>query len=137
MDNNQHLAWIQKNHTRKEAVQCVSSVVTRLAGRILESNLKSVLSVARALADVVDAGFRKHCRIESITKGCLVINVDDRNHVYPLRMRWHRTLLRELPVVCRSVPVGRIVFRFGTEGQPIQHNGTAAQGPQTGAQQGR
>jgi len=137
MNDDQQLAWIQKNHTCKESVQSVSGVVTRLAGRILESNLESVLSVARALADVVDAGFCEHCRVESITKGCLVINVDDRNHVYPLRMRWHHMLLRKLPIVCRGISVGRIVFRFGTEGQPIRRNGMVSKEPQVSAQQNR
>lgn len=113
------LAWLQRNRSKPKRVEGVDSLMGQLAERLARVDTRSLVVISKALVGLVDEDFCEHCRIDSVARGALAINVSHRELVYPMRMKWQHALLRDLPGACAGVPIGLIRFQFGREGQPI------------------
>lgn len=113
------LEQIQQNRMRKGGVHPVSTMVNRLAGRLLERDFPVASAVATVLADVVDEEFRIHSRIGEIRGTTVTINVDHPALVYSMRTRWLRPVAEALRGCACRPPISKVVFAFGDGGLNI------------------
>ena len=116
MADRQSLDWVHRNRTRSDRANSAGAVLEALSRRLTCGELSDAAS---KLAGLVDAEFRGHCRIASLVRGKLVINVDEAPLVYSLRLRWGSLIERELRGVRFGGSVTRVVFEYGKTGVRI------------------
>jgi hypothetical protein len=80
----------------------VSSFVERLSPACGQFD-----SVTQALATLLPAGLRAHCRIAGVSNGCLKVAADGSSYMFELQL-CKAVLLRELQRVCPAAKVRRI-----------------------------
>ncbi len=115
MKSQRALEWIQANRTPPTHVRDIGSAAADVARRA-EAKQELPRRVADALGGMVDEEFRAHCRVASVSRGCLTIHVDHEKLVFLIKNRWLLPLKDALPRVCRTVPLTRIVFEYGKDG---------------------
>ncbi len=110
------LGWVQRNRTRRTNEHRAGDILGALARRERLSANDAVLAVASTVARLVDREFMTHCRIASVSKGTMVVNVDAPALVYPMRMRWLDTLRTALCKRRTRTLVAAVVFQHGKTG---------------------
>ena len=112
------LEWVHRNHQPAERVESIGSLAVQLAqsqwGRMAMDDL-----VVSEVAAYVDDAFRRHCSLQTINHGQLVVLVDHPSLVYPMRVRWQGRLGKRLVQTCRSAGIRSVFFKQGRGGHPI------------------
>lgn len=116
MDGRHRLAYVQRKRARRENVHLAGDAMARFAADLSAGSAIPDEVVLQALADTVDAEFKRHCRVVGLRGQELVINVDEVSRVYPMRMRWSGPLWRLLTSGFRRPLVSRLRFQFGSAG---------------------
>ncbi len=116
MDGRQRLAWMQRQRARRENVRLAGDAMARFAAELSAGPAMPDEAVLQALADTVDAEFKRHCRVAGLQGQVLVIHVDEVSMVYPMRMRWSGPLGRLLASGFRRSSISGVRFRFGRAG---------------------
>jgi len=80
----------------------------------------SLDEISQWLGRIVDAEFCDHCRIVSVDKRVLVLNVDQPSRVSWMRLRWQTRLNRALKGAGGRPGIDRVWFRFGRDGAAIE-----------------
>lgn len=74
------------------------------------------MRVRDAIGDIADDEFRKHCRLESVSGGRVVLVVDDGDLLYHMRTQWHIAIKEHLEQTLRRMTVRAIIFKRGDIG---------------------
>lgn len=110
------LEWIQRNRTRKDRVQPVSTAIGRLAFRLSGQNNADALTVVKVLQEKVDREFRRSCCILVRADGPISVQVGQPGLVYSLRQRWLTTVAAAVAADVPKLAGRRIVFEHGVSG---------------------
>jgi hypothetical protein len=73
-------------------------------------------SVTQAWENVLPAALRKHCRIESVTGGCVKVAVDGASYMYELQL-CKAELLTELQRLCPGASLRRLTVAMARGGR--------------------
>ncbi len=112
MEPGRKLQWVQANRKRTDRLRTVATLAQDLAERIDDD--EELVRIAGMIADVVDADFRAHCRVARVSRGMVLIHVDEASLVAAVQMRWSGPLIRALGRMSRG-----IAFAYGKAGVAI------------------
>ena len=115
MDDDTRLQWVMRNRTRRSRVRPIGESLQRCSAQ-LGAATEAARGVAAAIAPVVDADFREHCRVGLADGGTCVVSVDSPSLVYSMRQRWLSPLRTELTKAGSGRWGRKIVFVAGTGG---------------------
>ena len=105
---------VSANRAKKSRIEAIGSVAQR-AAEFPPVNAQA-LAVREAILALVDDRFIRHCRLESVSGGRVIILVDDPDCLYDIRVQWHLPIKEHLERVLRGMTVRAIVFKRGDQG---------------------
>ena len=114
MDRKHQLQWVQRNRRRKGRVLHAGTMIQGIARQTKAED--EPVRVARAVADVVDDEFRRHCRVAGVRSVTVVVHVDHPSLVYSMQQQWLSPLSRALQGTDVGRRISRIVFESGHDG---------------------
>ncbi|NOS99129.1 MAG: hypothetical protein HOP29_00700 [Phycisphaerales bacterium] len=102
----QQLEWVSRNRRERSRGETLSAVAARLVERAGERHgAESGPRAAAAVAEVTDELFRRHCRVKTLARGLLTVEVDDPRLVGYMRMCWGEPIRERLS---KTSSVGRV-----------------------------
>jgi hypothetical protein len=114
------LGWVHQNRTRRTRERRAGDVLGSLAREVRPAEAEHLRAVISTVASLVDQAFMRHCRLASLSKAAMVVNVDEPALVCPMRLRWLDALRKTLCMGRPGQGVRSIIFRYGTTGVIIR-----------------
>jgi len=118
-DERRQLEWVAKNRAKRSRLSRASTAVEKVVTSVEQQGVEPALVTAKALAPIVDAEFRRHCRIAGAVGGRVTIHVDAAPLVSVMRMKWLGPIREGLRIVDCRLGGGAIVFESGQSGVEI------------------
>ena len=119
MDSTRGRWAVREGRPGETGARQIGELARILVARDYGQQVERSVELAQAVAGLVDAEFRAHCRVAGVRSGVLTFHVDEEDRVYELNSRWHFYLREELGRLRRGLNLRRIIFTWGEGGVPI------------------
>ncbi|MDX9976288.1 MAG: hypothetical protein RBU21_25155 [FCB group bacterium] len=113
---NQQLEHIQQNHERPWRAPRLGEILENLPNLDKTPASSAINDVFAAIQDFVDDEFLELCSLHSVSRGEVVILVENPDFVYHMRVAWHFALKEYLERACPGRTIRKIIFKPGRGG---------------------
>ena len=122
MGTDRRLHWVMANRAPRGTAAPVGGLVGGLVVEALRRDSEQRSRLASILANCVDQGFRRHCRMGDLLNGTLAVEVDEPGLISILRAQWASKIESAFRKCGAKTEVRRILFKFGRGGDRIPAN---------------
>lgn len=107
------LQWVTANRQLRRTGSSIGELAARMAEQDVPGSARFG-EVFDAVSALVDDLFRRHCRLVGLRAGDVILLVDEPDLRYHFEKTWALALKQHLEQTCRSVTIGKIVFKLAT-----------------------
>jgi len=114
------LEWVWRNRSRRNRTARAGDEIGRFAREVQRRDVEPAIEVAEALAPIVDAQFRRHCRVAGAAGKVVTVHVEPASMVGVMKMRWHAALRAAMSARGRAWRGATIRFAPGRAGVAVR-----------------